>query len=164
MHTHPHLANCWQRRGQRTVIPAAGVDQRSTLYGALEYFSGELCWHHADHASSDGFLSFVQTLAHRWPDEHVVVVLDNASYHKSAALRHWVERQHERISLFYLPTYSPQLNLMERLWRWLKSKLACHRLWDDRDELQALADRILARTVVTLPAETYPHLKMVQDL
>ena len=66
--------------------------------------------------------------------------------------------------MFYLPTYSPPLTLMERIWRWRKRKLACHRLWHDREGLQALADRILERTIGTLPAETYPHLKMVQDL
>lgn len=145
------------------MIPAAGVDQRSTLFGAIDYFSGELVWRHADKASSTAFLTFVQTMTARWPDETIVLVLDNASYHKSAALRHWVERQQERISLFYLPTYSPQLNLIERLWRWLKSKLACHRLWNDRDGLVALADRILDHTVATFPAESYPHLKMRQD-
>jgi transposase len=146
------------------MIPAAGVDHRSTLFGAIDYGSGELCWQHANKGNSTAFLSFVQTLATRWPNETLVLVLDNASYHKSAALRHWVERQQERIARFYLPTYSPQLNLIERLWRWLKSKLACHRLWDDRDGLLALVDRILDHTVATFPTASYPHLKMRQDL
>ncbi len=146
------------------MIPAAGVDQRSTLFGAIDYGSGELVWHHADKASSPEFFRFVQVIAATWPDDPIVLVLDNASSHKSAALRHWIERQHERLVLFYLPTYSPQLNLIERLWRWLKSKLACHRLWNDRDGLVALVDRILNHTVVTFPAESYPHLTMRQDL
>lgn len=106
----------------------------------------------------------MQTIAARWPTDQVVLVLDNASYHKSAALRHWVEQQGERISLFYLPTYSPQLNLIERVWRWLKGKLACHRLWDDLDGLQALVDRILTHTVATFAEPEYPHLQMSQDL
>ncbi len=129
----------------------------------MEYFSGTLVWDHAEHASSAGFLTFLTTVAERWPDEDLVIVLDNASYHKSAALRHWAERQGDHITLFYLPTYSPQLNLIERVWRWLKSKVACHRLWDDLHGLQDLVDDILTKTKATFPASSYPHLKMSQD-
>ncbi len=35
----------------------------------------------------------------------------------------------------FLPTYSPQLNLIERLWRYVKQQLACHRWWNNLDRL-----------------------------
>ena len=47
------------------------------------------------------------------------------------------------MTLVYLPTFSPQPNLMERVWQWLKSKVVCHRQWDDLQSLQDLVDDIL---------------------
>ena len=58
------------------------------------------------------------------PDESVVVVLDNAGYHKSLAMREWWRAHAAQLQPFFLPAYSPQLHLIERLWRYLKDNLA----------------------------------------
>jgi transposase len=79
------------------------------------------------------FVAFLDQLATRWPDEHLILVLDNAAYHKTATIRAWFAAHHDRISVLWLPTYSPQLNLIERVWRFVKQKLGCHRYWTDRD-------------------------------
>jgi len=60
----------------------------------------------------------------------------------------------------WLPTYSPQLNLIERVWRFLKGKLAGHRFWRDLDRLTAQAEAILAATRATFAAPTYPHIRL----
>lgn len=50
-----------------------------------------------------------------------VVVLDNAPIHRSKAFqKKIVEWQKKKLKIFWLPTYSPQLNLIEILWRFLK--------------------------------------------
>ena len=50
-----------------------------------------------------------------------VVVLDNARVHKSAKFQSHLEAWEQRgLSIFYLPTYSPHLNIIETLWRKLK--------------------------------------------
>jgi transposase len=164
LHPHPHLAKVWQPRGAPTSIPAAGVDQRVTLFGALEYRCGAVTTMVAKHASSPTFQTFVETLVTRWPNDHLVLVLDNASYHKSAALRQWLLHQAPHVSIIWLPTYAPQLNLIERVWRFLKSKLACHRYWNDLPSLIALAERVLANIRATFAAPAFPHISMVQNL
>ncbi len=130
----------------------------------MDFGSGALAWECADRASSEGFFTFVQNLRAQWPHEPMVLVLDNVSYHKSAMLRQWAQRQDPALQLLWLPTYSPELNLIERLWRFLKSKLACHRYWNDRAGLITLAENVLAHTTVSFAAATYPHLTMSQDL
>lgn len=109
------------------------------------------------------FEAFLEQLLGRWPTGKLVLVADNASYHKTATLRAWFAAHTERVEVIWLPTYSPHLNLIERVWRFLKSKLACHRLWNDRESLakqaQALCDAIRA----TFHAETSPHIWITQD-
>ncbi|HEV8194081.1 MAG TPA: transposase [Ktedonobacterales bacterium] len=53
-------------------------------------------------------------------------------------------QQHaDRFQPCWLPAYTPQLNLIERLWRPLKNNLACHRWWTDVDLLKLATDALL---------------------
>jgi transposase len=62
------------------------------------------------------FDEFVETL-----DKPTIVVLDNASFHKSKQFKSNIARWENRgLSLLYLPPYSPQLNIIETLWRFMK--------------------------------------------
>lgn len=62
------------------------------------------------------FDSFVETL-----EKPTIVVLDNASFHKSKKFQSNIARWSNRgLTLLYLPPYSPQLNIIETLWRFMK--------------------------------------------
>ena len=63
-------------------------------------------------------------------DVHVILVLDQAGWHVSKALK-----VPENISLMYLPAYSPELNAIERLWGYLKSHYLSNRVYTDYDDL-----------------------------
>jgi hypothetical protein len=75
--------------------------------------------------------------------DYLVVVLDNASYHETAAVRARFAEHAARTTVVWLPISSPHLHLVERVWRFVKSKLACHRLWSNLDGLQHAAHRVL---------------------
>jgi transposase len=52
-----------------------------------------------------------------------VVVLDNARVHTAAKVKKQLEIWQQRgLFLFYLPTYSPHLNIAERLWKEMKAR------------------------------------------
>jgi transposase len=70
------------------------------------------------------------------PDEHAVLVLDNAGWHVARALR-----IPDNITLLFLPAYSPELNPAERLWAWLRSHQLSNRVFADYDELLRETDR-----------------------
>jgi transposase len=117
-------------------VPAAGEDHKFTVFGALDYASGRVLWQLSPQKNSDEFGHFLEQIAAAFPDEAVIVVLDNVGYHKSHALRDQWQRLSQRMTSYWLPAYAPQLNLIERVWRWLKSKLACHRWWKNMAHLQ----------------------------
>ena len=67
------------------------------------------------------------------PEKRTVIVVDQASIHTSYAiedkLEEWQERQ---IEIFVLPSYSPELNLIEILWRFMKYEwieISAYRCW-----------------------------------
>jgi transposase len=134
-----------------------------TFFGALDYGSGHLATMAAPTADAERFLAFLERVAERWTDGHLVLVLDNATYHKTAAVRAWFADHADRISVVWLPTYSPQLNLIERVWGFAKAKTACHRFWDDLTKLTAAAQRVLDGTRATFAAADFPHITLGQD-
>jgi transposase len=87
---------------------------------------------YADTAAMQVFLDhFSETVAE---DEHVVMILDQAGWHGSNDLA-----VPANITLVPLPSYSPELNPVERVWLYLKERFLSHRLLDDYDAIVTAA-------------------------
>jgi transposase len=73
-------------------------------------------------SGSEPFLCFLTQLRQKTPEKQIVIILDNASIHKSKKVKGFLKR-HTNIHLLYLPTYSPEYNPVELFWKWLKPKV-----------------------------------------
>jgi transposase len=114
--------------------------------------------------SETAFIAFLEYLAQALPaGEPAVLVLDNASYHKSAELRAWWQQHADQFQPFWLPAYTPQLNLIERVWRYVKQKLACHRWWNDLDRLIQATETILTGLEFHVHATNGPAFRSVHN-
>lgn len=65
-------------------------------------------------------VEMLKLLREKNQDKEVVIILDNARYQKCKLVKKACEDYN--ITIEYLPSYSPNLNLIERLWKWLRSK------------------------------------------
>jgi len=75
------------------------------------------------------------------PKLPISLVMDNARYQKCNLV--WEKARELNIELLYLPSYSPNLNLIERLWKWVKKKCLYSRYYEDFDSFKsAIADTI----------------------
>lgn len=84
-------------------------------------------------------------------------------YHKSHALRLQWQRLADHIEPFWLPAYAPQLNLMERVWRFLKQERSGHRWWNDVDRLQQATVTLLTQLEVHFHTEEGPAFHLVHN-
>ena len=75
------------------------------------------------------------------PGKRLLVVLDNASYHHTPAVKQAAVVL--RIQLLYLPPYSPNLNLIERFWKFLKRKVARNRYYTTFVEFRSAVQNVL---------------------
>ncbi len=66
----------------------------------------------------------------RKPDEHIVMIMDGAGWHKSKALQ-----LPDGITALLLPPYSPELNPTENLWHYMRSHHLSNRAYQNYDEL-----------------------------
>jgi len=146
-------------------IPAAGEDRKCAVFGAVDYASGRIFFQVTARKGQDAFQTFLDHLAQELPaDEPTVIVLDNVGYHKSHALWDKWRQLGDRFQPYFLPAYSPQLNLIERLWRHLKDHLACHRWWNDLARLQQATTTLLGNLEVHFHAADGPAFRLIQNL
>src|SRR3974390_2777419 len=91
------------------------------INGALSWPDRAVVYLEAEKITSEAMIALFDRLAVRHPTATAIsVVIDNASYNRSAAIKAYLARDGCRIRLVYLPAYSPNLNLIERLWWLLK--------------------------------------------
>jgi transposase len=141
---HPPLRACWMKRGQQKSIPTPGVQQRMHLFGAYRFEEDNLVWKAARHKNSQAFIEFMEHLfVECYPTGHFILVLDNASIHKSAASLAALSLFEHRVTVVWLPAYCSELNPIERFWRYLKEQVCINKLYPDMDELvQAVTDQL----------------------
>ncbi|EGJ30856.1 hypothetical protein LYNGBM3L_31500 [Moorena producens 3L] len=72
----------------------------------------------------------------------IVIILDNASFHKKAEYIHKIEEDMPNIYLEYLPEYSPDYNLIELVWHSAKEYIA-NRVFKSIEELECLLNHLL---------------------
>jgi transposase len=111
------LTRKWAPRGSRPVAVKQTRYEWVYCYAAVNPLSGDavaLLLRHVDTRHMNEFLRVFSE--HLGPDEHAVLILDNAGWHRSHELI-----VPENVTLLFLPPYSPELNPVERLWAYLKS-------------------------------------------
>jgi len=73
---------------------------------------------------------YLEKLSSKFKGEKIVLIMDNAGWHKSKRLK-----VPKNIEIEYLPPYSPELNPVERLWKWLKENTIHNRIFLNIEEL-----------------------------
>lgn len=120
IHLNPHRTSGWYLRGKPRTIPAAGTNQRRALFGALNPHTQRLILQTAVEKSAEGFVAFLRMLLRSFPSKHIDLVLDNGPIHTAKVVRDFLHEHARRITALWLPKYSPNLNLIERVWGHLK--------------------------------------------
>ncbi|MEA2120597.1 IS630 family transposase, partial [Halovibrio sp. HP20-50] len=116
------LPYAWGPIGKAWEIPSYPHSKRLNVLGFLSR-QGQFFYHTTTETVTTDIVieAFDQFVAQKDPDTYVVIVLDNASMHCSKAFRRRiVDWMAHRVHLVYLPPYSPELNLIEILWREIK--------------------------------------------
>lgn len=112
-----------QVKGQQLKIAGPGLDEVCYLFGSTDPFSGAGLYEIYDQKASCQFCFHLEHLLETFPDYFIFVVGDNAPAHRSAATIDFLKTQQDRLEFVPLPTYSPNLNGIERLWRVMRDKL-----------------------------------------
>jgi len=93
------------------------------VFGAYDHTNNQM-WTHGYRKKTEGkqFLDFIKRVDQKYDNKNIkqiFLVLDNVSIHKSNKVKQTMAKHHPRIQLVFLPTRSPELNLIEVRWLWM---------------------------------------------
>ena len=119
--------HCWAPRGTKIICEKSGKARgRTSLIAGLCNGKPIAPFCFKGHMNTEVFIDWLEKILLPGLFEGQVVVMDNASFHKSQKIRDLIEKS--GCKLVYLPAYSPDLNPIENYWAWLKRKIKCLRL------------------------------------
>ena len=138
------FSDTWARRGQQPEIKTSGKRKGYKVFGAIEYFSGRLFYQGIEgRLVSDSYQAFLRTiLAHT--TEHLFLIHDGARYHTSQATTQFLAQHAERITVHPLPSYSPDDNPIEYLWKKTKKRATHNQYFKAFALLTVSVDKALA--------------------
>ena len=131
------------KRGKRKLIPGAGVSEHLHVFGAYDWATGFVSHTTARRKNSDSFIAFLEHVLSEYAHQKLILVMDNASYHHSAATQAALSLYADRLLVLWLPTYSPYLNPIERFWLHLKQFTVANHLHRSLDDLRLTLDRFM---------------------
>lgn len=92
------------------------------VFGIYDHTNNKM-WTHGYKQKTKGkqFLDFINKVDQKYDDsiKQIFLILDNVSIHKSNKIKETLARHHPWIHLVFLPTRSPELNLIEVRWLWM---------------------------------------------
>jgi len=133
--------SCWLLVGQRFLVGMGSGRKRLNILGAYcpddqEYLDLRLT---RDNINGEQFVNLLRLLRERHPEvKRFILYLDNARYYSKPVVQEWLQR-HPEFHLEPVPPYSPNLNLIERLWKFLRAKALCrwHKTFEAMQEAVA---------------------------
>ncbi len=113
----------WTETGKERPLLTVSGRERVDLNAALHaHCPSQVHLDETDCVNAQSTQRLYQKLLTAHPEGRVYVICDNARYYKNKALTAWLVDK--RLVQVFLPPYSPNLNLMERLWKYLRQKIS----------------------------------------
>lgn len=130
------LQYTWFAKGKQRMIKTTGKHRGVKLLATVNYITGEVVWQEEEQYTAEEFLAFLRKVTTVHPTGKIVMILDNARIHHAKLLEPFLKEMEGRLELIFLPPYSPQLNVVEGLWKWLKSDVINNVFYHKVDEIR----------------------------
>ncbi len=125
----------WILKGEDKEIKSNTGRQRLNLNGAVNVESHEIIIREDPSLNAQSSIALFEQLEERNPEAQAIhVIADNASYYRSRVVKNYLETS--KIQLIFLPPYSPNLNLIERVWKFFKKKVLYNQYYESFAEFK----------------------------
>jgi len=139
----------WQFKNEEVSV-ASDRGKRINVFGIFNRASQFHYWIEHGSINADKVLSILDEFSWRIK-RPTVLVLNNASSHRAKKIRSQISYWQKRgLYLFFLPPYSPHLNIIERLWKEMKARYLVIEDYQTTDQLFYAVNRVCANIGTTL--------------
>ena len=138
------LSYTWAPIGQQPQVKTTGKRKGYKVFGVVEFFSGQLLYKGIEErfnsASYQAFLDYLLSQC----SGPIILIQDGAKYHTSKATRQYFEQHRDRLIVYQLPSYSPDYNPIEYLWKKVKTQATHNRYFEEFAKLVQSVEEALA--------------------
>jgi transposase len=146
------LGYTWARRGQQPVVQTSGKRRAYKVFGLIEFFSGQFFYAGlTGKFNSESYIAFLTQVLEQ-TTAPLLLIQDGARYHTSKATRQFFAAHADRLTVFQLPSYSPDYNPIEYLWRNVKQDATHLKYFPTFESLMSSVEETLT-DFQTLPAQ-----------
>ncbi len=137
------LGYTWALIGHQPLIKTTGKRKAYKVFGAIEFFSGRLFYQGVvGKLNASAYLRFLKLIL-RKTRRPVFLVQDGAPYHRAKAVKDFLARHAQRLTVTTLPSYSPDYNPIEYLWRATKREATHNHYFPTFADLVASVEKTL---------------------
>ncbi len=140
--THPthnnYPAYGWILKGKVKNIKTNSGRKRLNLNGAFSLKGYSVVINEEKTINTKAIIRLFSKLKEKHKKGKIYLILDNASYHHSKETKAWLKRN-RRFKLLFIPAYSPNLNIIERLWWFFHKKVIYHKYYEKFSEFRNAA-------------------------
>jgi transposase len=123
-----HIGYGWIRKGERFEIRSQDGRKRINLMGAYNPKDGEVIVEDYETLNRESVIDFFSELRKKNGEKRIHIICDNARYQHAKEVK--AAAKEMNIHLDYLPGYSPNLNLIERYWGYLKKQILVNHYYE----------------------------------
>lgn len=135
VHWCPDIGRSYQLPRGQVKVNSPGQDKVRYLLGSVEYPMGQGLYELYPRKRNEEVQQHLEHLLAMFPNDLCFVVWDNASSHTTPMLWPCLLEHQDRLATVGLPTYSPHLNLIERLWRSMRDQITRNHFYVSFQEL-----------------------------
>jgi len=140
----------WIKKGQEKELKANCGRQRLNINGAINIETLEPTTGFYDTINANSTIDLFSKIETKHPEAKVIyIIVDNARYYRSRLLKEYTEGT--KIKLIFLPPYSPNLNLIERYWKFFKKKVLNNRYYETFGEFKRACESFFRKRKKYLP-------------
>ena len=127
----------WILKGKANdkIVKTNSGRDRLNLNGALNFSDKTAIVLEEKTINKETTIHLLETIKKKQQSGKAYLILDNASYYHARIVKQWI-LHHRRFKLIFLPTYSPNLNLIERLWRFFHQRATWNRYFETFEEFR----------------------------
>jgi len=137
------LSYTWAPKGKQPVVKTSGKRKNYKVFGMIDYWTGRFIYKAAEgRLNSETYIEYLKEVLKK-TRKHIILIHDGAPYHRSKAVKEFLGKHVARVTAYRMPSYSPEYNPIEKLWKKIKEKGIHMKYFPSFDDLKGVADNML---------------------